>query len=429
MLAAYISTYDNYRKTVSFQRTIDTLDRMENALSDFFGTYGRYPCPANRRLDIGDQLFGHEIYTAPANINLRGFTSCDRPCQNSGASNADELQISGTPIGVICVNEGTRDVDLDGSNNDDWVMIGTVPVATLFRDVSNDPEMRLEGDLRFDGQGMQITYAVTEGMTGPSFNLDTPANPNSGTIDIVDENNRALTDPASSGHYVLVSHGINSRGAFSDAGVQRDDCLVSSGPPVPATPGFNPGTSGIAVEIENCDDNDGIYVKGLYSLANGDAYFDDFVEFRARSSSALWRRSNTSTLTDTYIYNTNLGRVGVNNNSPNFILDVIGNIKVEDTISADGNICDSSVGDPSTPNNECLNPSFVGGDMAAANNTCPAGQVAVGVEMNELICEPILDGVTPVISGSSQTCTSSTRALGFDLDINTGEVTLICGIP
>lgn len=428
MMVAYITTYDTYRKRISLQRTMDTLDRMENALADFYGIYGRYPCPANRRLSSMDQMYGHEIYMTVANLNAVGSSNCSVPCETTGASNADELQIAGVPIGVICVNEGSRDVMLDGT--DDWVMIGTVPVATLFRDVSSDPEMRLEGDTRFDGQDMQITYAITEEMTDNGLSLNNPANPNAGAISVRDENGRQLTDPDNSAHYVLISHGINSRGAFSEVGTQVGDCLVGSGVPAPAPLGFNPGSPGIATEIENCDDNDAIFVKGLYSLSDGDDYFDDFVTYRARATTALWRRSNSAPTGTVYLYNTNLGRVGVNNDTPTFILDVFGNIRVEDQVGADDNICDSLAVLPTNATDpECIRPDFLAGDMSNATNSCPSGEVAVEIEKNRILCEPILDGVVPSVAAGSGTCDATARAIGFDIDINTGEFTLICVFP
>ena len=393
-------------------------------MNDFFGTYGRYPCPANPGLDMSDTLYGHEIYMDPADINNAGTTSCDLPCTNSGASNGDELDDSGTPIGVKCVNVGTR--DLDGDSVGDYVMIGVVPIKTLARDI--DPNIRLDGDLRFDGEGMQITYAVTEAMTDPSLSINRPANPNGGVINIIDEANRDLTIPPSSGHYVILSHGENSKGAYTDSGARTDNCFVGSGPPAPAPTGSNVGASGIATEIENCDDNDGIYVKGLLSLAEGDDYFDDIVFYRAKSTSALWRRSNTAPVGEAWLYNTNLGRVGVNNDAPAFELDVNGNVKVEGEVAARDDICASGVWPIANPTTdpECLKPEFLGGDMTVSGNICPAGQIATGIEKNKLVCEDILDGVSPSIDGSAFSCASSEKTVGIRIDINSGVFSLIC---
>src|SRR5690606_17425429 len=150
---------------------------------------------------------------------------------------------------------------------------GAVPVRTLYNLGSDAPFQETSGIDDFD---MKLGYAVTEEMTRTSYNLANPANVQLGVVNIRDENNNSVVQPDRSAHFVVYSHGENRRGAISKSGTATGGCeMIVMGVPTPGTAGNDIGT-GLPPELENCDNNDGLFVSALQSRVDS-TYFDDIV--------------------------------------------------------------------------------------------------------------------------------------------------------
>ncbi|MAE51758.1 MAG: hypothetical protein CMH27_08095 [Micavibrio sp.] len=363
IMTVFLSVYNNFQFRKDADETLENLSQIDGSMIDYMGTYGRYACPADPTLPPTHALYGRSI----------------EPCNTCPA--VPQLA-PGIDSNVICSNIGTRDVDGDGTN--DYALIGGVPFKTLAEDTFFSDFREYQA---FDGYNMLISYAVTEEMAAPTHNLANPINPYAGAIQVIDENGTNMTNPANSAHYVLISHGENTRGAYTDEGTRSGDCMVSS-TALPPVPGYAPfgSVAGLNPELENCDNNDGIFAKALRSKADNDFYFDDLVFFRDRSSSALWTTSSNSIVGDSAINNLNIGAVGINTTAPTAQLHVGGDAKADAEIQAEDGYCDTS---------DLTAPCFIS-DLISKYDTDPAerwacgdGEVARGIKNSELDCMPL----------------------------------------
>lgn len=371
-LTVALHLYTIHAINQDYETTRENIVLAQDAVTEFYGLYGRYPCPADPSLLPGDANYGE--------------ASCR-------ASITDAC-----PTGLKCVTVGSRDADGDGAN--DPVLIGALPIMTL---VNNDKKkIPIEAIHGYDGFNMKLAYAVSELMTDQGKSIVDPANPHLGAIDMRDENNNSMTEPPASTHFAIFSYGQNKVGATprnSKDVVEKCTSPVVSVPGNPPDAGPNIGSSGIKIELENCDGNDAIFVSGLRSLANTDDYYDDVLYFTASATSPLWLTSLNSPVGLTWIYNTNLGHVGIGTETPGRTLEVNGDIRSEDDVMADDGFCnyarlpDHDPSDTSIPD-ECLDPFFIAGPstVIGSDKECPSGWIATGIENNALVCEPLLTG-------------------------------------
>ncbi len=366
IIVAAIPSVKYYRNTADFYETREKMNVVQEALREYFGRYGRYPCPADEDLGPEDANYGLE--------------QCPAVCPVAGP--------------IVCTNLGGRDADNDSVA--DNILIGAIPIRSLvypeFPDIVPSlftPVQEVHG---YDNWFGKFTYAVSESMTDVAFSPATPANVQSGAINVQDEFGQDILDPPGSAHYVIVSHGDNNRGAFTIEGGDVGDCDINAimGSPQPANLDII-GTPGLAIELENCDRDDANFISALRSTANNDGYFDDQVYFNASNAFALWRQSNFSPATETYLYNTNFGNVGIGTNIPNSKLDVNGNIRAETSVASEVGYCDP------TQDTKCLEPALLGGNTkpSCATKYGP-GFVAIGIENNELVCIELFPAGTPV---------------------------------
>ncbi|MFN3700993.1 MAG: type II secretion system protein [Alphaproteobacteria bacterium] len=361
-----LSVYNSYQNTASNDKTISNMIETENALSAFIGLNGRYPCPADPTLPSNHPMYGVSVF----------------PCDQCPA--VPELA-PGVNSNIVCTNIETRDVTGDGNN--EWIVIGSAPFRTLEQASVFGEYSEVSG---FDGFDMQFTYAVTGLMTSSTYTYLNPVNTDFGAITIRDENGVHVATPDSSAHYTLISHGENRRGAYTREGALFSECDASAlSTPIP--PGYNPpGTvAGFTAEFSNCSRVDGVFISALISKADDDNFFDDIVLFKNRISYNLWLRSASSPMGITYLYNTNPGNVGVGTNAPTVSLDVAGPLIVAGESRTTGGYCDPSRPIPGD-NPECLDPDLLGG----AGNSCPPGQIAIGIQRNRLECVNIFTAGT-----------------------------------
>lgn len=274
MFTMAMQYYSIVKSRQAYNATKERQVEVDEYLTAVLGRKGRYPCPADPTLPPTHVDYGKALPVCDICVN-----ETSRPFLSDGI----------TPSNVICSNQGTR--DLDGDGNNEFILIGALPFRTLYEETAALP-VPFNQASGIDGYNNLYTYAVTEEMTSNSYGPNNPVNPYIGAIHMIDENGIEMSDPASSTQYVLISHGENGKGAYTMAGTQVESCLVSS-TGLPPAPGYQPfgSTAGLNPEIENCDNNDGIFTKALLSLNDDDNYFDDIVFFRNRTSTGLWRAS------------------------------------------------------------------------------------------------------------------------------------------
>ncbi|MCB9988441.1 MAG: type II secretion system protein [Rhodospirillales bacterium] len=378
LLTAAMQVYKSSLSNGDYRLTNDNVELAQEAIEEYYGLKGRYPCPANPALRPGDIGYGVEL-CPPANI----------------------VDCSTAPVGIVCTSDGSRDAD--GQGGDDPILIGTLPIVTLAGNPSK--RSKIEEINGRDGYGMKFTYAVSGLMADTAYTVDSPANPHLGGINLRDENDQSLTDIEASTHFVVISHGFDQVGATPYEGTAVLDACQSNTftPIIPGT--FEPGTGVAKTDRENCD-NDAYFVAGLRRLADNDNYFDDIIYYTTTASMPLWMTSNFSPPGQTWIYNTNLGNVGVGDITPTTPLQAVGDIRIEDRVESEQGFC-NYLGVPGYASSTgCLQPSFISGDVGAGTGgyKCPDGKVAKGIENNQLVCEDLLPGGAGTHINFSNTC-------------------------
>ncbi len=380
LFAAAVQVYQISLLNKHYIETDANVAMVRDAINEFLGLKGRYPCPADPSLSPGDLNYGVEQCRA----------DIADPCPYAGGC---------IPTAPAVSAVGGRDTDGDGNN--DPIMIGSVPIRTL---QENSARRVLLQDVHVvDGFGMKISYAVSELMTDIAATIIEPVDVDIGAINIQDEYNQSVVSPEASAHFIVFSHGQGTVGAYPLYGnAPVESCIVPS-TLLPPTPGYSPGTApgDIKTDLENCDNNDAFFVSGLRALADTDDYFDDVVYFTAAAGWPLWMNSPYSPTDDlstpavdeseVWIYNTNRGFVGAGEDAPASKLHTQGNIRTDADMKSEQGFCDYT-GLPAAPGDECLQPSFIAGDVGAGTggDECPSGQVAVGIQNNQLVCEPLL---------------------------------------
>jgi len=415
MFTMAMQYYSIFKSRQAYDATKESLVAVDNALLAVLGLEGHYPCPADPTLPPNHPDYGRALPVC--NVCIDETT---RPFLSDGITESN----------VICSNEGTRDVDGDGAN--EFVLIGAIPFRTLYESTSQLPVPFIQAN-GLDGYNNLFTYAVTEDMTSNAFDVLNPVNPYTGAVRMIDENGIEMSDPVSSAQFVIVSHGKNGRGGYTLEGTQIDNCFVSS-TGVPPAPGYQPfgSVAGLNPELENCDANDGVFTKALLALNEDDSYFDDIVYFRNRTSTGLWSASPGSVTGDD-IYNTNVGDVGVNTDAPLAKLHIVGTARVDTEVQAEQGYCDNTHIQTGTDTDlDCLNPALLGSfDPDPSERwACGNGQVAIGIQDNQLICEDLI--INPASVQFNVSCTPPEYPTGLRFERTATPPTFTqtgCAIP
>ena len=383
-MLAVAKSVNIYTLNLQRDKTLEHIKITQAALREFYGLYGRYPCPAAPTLPPDDADYGKEQCRSIADL----------------ATNPDDC--TGNPANIECIDNPAGTLR-DGDNNgvEDVITIGIIPFATI-SGLEGVVDTKYRSYHRLDGFSINLSYAVTEHMTDRVKHSTTrPANPNSGGIRVEDENEVSVTYPENSVHYVIYSHGDNKIGGYSSDGGLVENCFVPAivygGAPddddVVAAPGPRAGTAGIKAEIESCDNNDGIFVKGIRSLADNDSYYDDVLFYGVTAHTDLWKVSFATPEGESWIYNTNLGNVGVGTEEPTHKLHIVGDIRT-DASTMGQSYCDGV-------STDCLLPSAIAG----TGSGCAPNEVAYGIQNNQIECRPVewsipTDRVCPQLDGS-----------------------------
>ena len=270
---------------------------------------------------IDDFYFNNGRYPCPSNITL--------------ATNSPFYGRETTNCPTLAVTPGTT-------------REGGVPFITL----------KIPESMSLDGWGNRLSYTVTErlrrpwGMPAPTGVITVHGSQFDGISCAPPQINLFLGV-----HYLVVSHGANGAGA-----TPREGGIV----PVQACP----AAGALGSERENCDvNNDRVFYhsKCGTTLRAGLTFNDDVVSPSVRTTGPqrtwVYNTANTNNMVTSAL------NVGVNNPTPAFGLDVIGNIRADNPAGTNGNIISDEICDINGQN--CFNPRAIGGGDPAMN--CPNG--------------------------------------------------------
>lgn len=221
------------------------------------------------------------------------------------------------------------------------IRTGIVPFKTLGVDKTD----------AIDAYGNFLTYAVTESQATSAYAFD------AGTVHIVEKGD-AGTSTFTNTDFTLVSHGPDERGAYNLNGVYLGGC------------------AGPQDDAENCD-NDAEFLNERFANAGGGGHFDDRVEFRLMDLVYLWGIAYGDFSTSFY---RGFGRIGVGTDTPSQMLDVAGNVRIENGSLYSKEICDSA-------GTNCFSPHLLGGSAAQGESmTCPPGLTMTDIRNGQPIC-------------------------------------------
>lgn len=397
MMMGVMTAFKFYSLQQTDARTKEAFEVSQASLQAFVSNKRWYPCPASPTAARGSPEYGRE----------------QRDPATGKCTDTNDVRKRQVP----------RDQNRKGGN--DWVYAGSVPFNTIL-DPNNDGNqddrvstgIPLTDASTYDGYGRRLTYAVTETLTEPLEYNDAY-----GTILVVDENRNALVtqredlnnnqilDPGEDlngndtldagmyAHFVLISHGKNGRGATMPNGTTPDGC------PNTLPIAIAPMVASDVNEIENCNDNLGLFLSGLLN-EHESSYNDDILKFQITQTSGLWTYAGS----DKRIVNTNGGNVGIGTRKPNEKLDINGRLHA-DFLNSD-EYCD--INDKTL----CLQAAALGGDLPSMK--CDPGEVITGIEDNMVHCAPAFDG-----SFTGGGCPAGCHGTGFERN-SSGDTTLIC---
>ena len=230
--------------TSSLERTkyTSSKDKMTEvlaALSRFYASNYRLPCPADPALAPGAGGYGQEIYST--NGTTAGL--CDAVT---------------TPANTAAVGGSTRrhvtSNDALGVARDAYVRQGSLPTRAL----------GIADNMMYDEYGYKFTYVVTEAFTTGTSSAPASA---TGAITVNDGLGNNLTIVA---EMAVISHGKDHKGAYNKTGTQTSTCGASTN-----------------LDVENCDTevNDVWLTDAQYNAGTVAAsYFDDLIRWQDKNT-------------------------------------------------------------------------------------------------------------------------------------------------
>lgn len=277
IMVPLLQLYKTKMLSQRISNTKQSIEIVQAALGKYVEKNGFYPAPSHPNIAI----------------NAAGSGIAVNPVVNPPAACAANSA-------VVC-STNTGGVDADGDGTADDVLIGSVPFTTL----------GIPYQAVMDGYGYQLKYAVTASMTAIST-----FNNARGAIRVLNDGRDPaqpqIYDPATpQAHYVVVSHGQDARGAFSQNGLIAVPC----------------GTVANGLDFENCN-NDTVFRSNIFQFEDtpdttpgyppdnkiqfnrvpGPNNFDDFVQTVRTTTSGLWSFiPNQSVITTTQDGNIQLG--------------------------------------------------------------------------------------------------------------------------
>lgn len=378
-----------YTERVQVTRTQDAVSNSRTILRTFESENGRFPCPAPLNVGPGNPAYGVEMAGAALAANAR---------------------------------QGRNDLDGDGVN-DDYVF-GAVPHVTIM----NDPTLSLFSteDLNFaakdgiDGYGNKVLYVVSRHLCEAGNPL--AGNPE-GVLDVVTEATCPSLNPLRLGvqvpqsilpgtcegpdrryaQFVILSHGENGRGAYTEGGALVENCVDIALALPPLDPGLGALGGGdwfndFASERKNCKYDrlnapgrrNGEFFTGLYSEGTVDGFYDDYIKFSYSDEFQIFSSAAPlpAIATDGTPYeisrmqNVNEGEIGIGLQDPEEVLHINGDMQAFD-IEAEEYCADIDT-------NKCM-PIEVLTNVGIA---CAGGEAIDSIELNNVSCSDPFAGLT-----------------------------------
>lgn len=253
LLVPALQMYNIHQKQKISAKTTNSLSITQSALGKYVARYGRYPLPADPGIALNAAGSGQSVVGPVAT-----------PC-------------TATVTTVCITNTNSVDTLADVDAVADNVLIGEIPYATL----------GIPYQATLDGYGYKMKYAVTANLTATAT-----FNNGWGAIEVFNNQNFAAIPSvygvagSPRGHYVVVSMGADSRGAFNLAGTITAPC----------------GTAANGLDFENCN-NDGRFRSNIAQFTNlgapltslpeinsalGANHFDDKLVHTSSVATGIW---------------------------------------------------------------------------------------------------------------------------------------------
>lgn len=391
MVATALQTYKIYRHTKIMAENDSNMAGIELALGKFVATNGRYPCPMPQRLSAGDAAYGFEDCTFdPA-------TDCD---------------VDDPASKMLCVARSDLDDEtwLDGGNwllDIDEVMVGAIPFQTI----------GIPMKMGLDGWGRRFTYAVSRKLTQPAaaaeelnarrairieqqFIDKTPTSPTYQqfvrSLDLDSEDNQVPDD------IVVLSHGANGIGAWTADGTQFLACPSGALP----SENMNCAAYNAPYNIAFVDP------KGELVRGGGDYQNDDILMRR------IWNETNYWTYDTTGIFNRFRYSAAVGKATPEYAVDVEGNVRISGDGINDGKLNVERIcsGEAGGADKDCFYPERIGGEGMVCNG------LATGFYGGEIGADGDNEGGKPKCATTTLTgvlpmpCPEGTLMIGVKLD-------------
>ncbi|MGZ9097751.1 MAG: type II secretion system protein [Micavibrio sp.] len=267
LVTPVIAEYNQQVRQLRSDTTAANNFAVRSAIDAYYLKNKRYPCPAALNKKLGDAGYGNEA--APGTCLPTGL-------------------VAGKCVSGVCLADATPP-------RIGQIVYGGVPFA----------ELQMNETKTYDGWNRKISYAVTLDMAdGGAF----PAE-GSLTLQSFDRNTDALVTKAESGHYIIISHGDNSRGAYTVEGEIGPESFVDTS----TGDMLSPCRADEDFDSENCD-NDGTFIsaKAGGRVVGSDRYFDDTVMDIFTAASNSWNpAATTENITTTLMVGIGTDLVGV----------------------------------------------------------------------------------------------------------------------
>lgn len=222
MIAAGTDLLLSYMQQVRINTTQARMKAIDEALGQYLISNGSYPCPASLTAPVDTAAYGTQV-----------TNDCFGAALAAGTFRAN----SPGP----------------GPLHNGRIRIGAVPTRTL----------NLSDQFMNDAWNDRIVYAVTEALASPGNVSATPLyDPNKGSIKVIDSGGFDVATPASTAHYVIISHGQNRVGAYTAEGVVHSACSTGT------------------LESNNCQHTVGTFRRTQLNAINvGANTYDDYLIF------------------------------------------------------------------------------------------------------------------------------------------------------
>lgn len=194
----FLHLYTVNKKREQIEGTKREVFEIQYALQAYVNKFNRLPCPADPSIPITSSGWGSET-ACPVN-------PADPPTNGSGVKSVT-------------------------NSAGDKVWIGSVPVNAI----------NLANEYAADSWGGRYTYAVSRKLTTPNSWPANAAPAPPGSISVVNEKGVSISTPSDVARFVVLSHGINKTGVYTEEGVKLACSKIS--------------VTGKVSEDENCDDS------------------------------------------------------------------------------------------------------------------------------------------------------------------------------